>query len=164
MASLTKQQAEALLRAYIREQTEATDKEIAAYGRETAAQLQETEREAEAGRREAIATEREQYSKAAVQAMIDRYAVAQTLASLGLSRSGAADSAREATAVRKTVAEQQATAKTRQTLSALSQRLLTAREQATAKRESHAAAARKTLGGKIAEKRLTLNRATMQGG
>ena len=152
--AITKEQAEALLRAYIEKQTAATEAAIAAHDRET----DET-----GNRREALTEERAQYEKAAVQAMIDRYAVAQTLAKLGLSRSGTADAMGEAVTVRRTVAERQASDKRARALSALSERLLTAREQATAKKEKNAAAARRTLAGKIAEKTVTLNRAAIGG-
>lgn len=161
--AITKEQAEALLRAYIEKQTAATEAAIAAHDRETDETVKQTERAAEADRREALTEERAQYSKAAVQAMIDRYAVAQTLAKLGLSRSGTADAMGEAVTVRRTVAERQASDKRARALSALSERLLTAREQAAAKKEKNAAAARRTLAGKIAEKTVTLNRAAIGG-
>jgi hypothetical protein len=159
--AITKEQAAELLRAYIKTQTDATEAAIAQKQRETDEDLRETEAEIAQKRAVAETDERQAYSKAAVQALIDRHAVAQTLASLGMLRSGAADAATEAVNTRKTVAEQRAATQKRAVLSELSRRLQTARAQASVKKESVAADARKTLSGKIAEKTVSLNRAAV---
>ncbi len=161
MATLTREQAAELLRAYIEKQTAAADADIAAYDGKTDAALAQTEADIAAERREAKENERAAYSRAAVQALIDRYAVAQVLGSLGLSRSGAADSHREGIVLRQQTAQRRASAQKRQAVSELSRRLLSARQRADADKSQHAAAVNKTLAGKIAEKTLTLDRQTM---
>ena len=159
--AITKQQAADLLRAYIETQTKATEAAIAQKQRETDEALRETEAEISEKRAAAETDAKKAYSKAAVQALIDRHAVTQTLAALGMLRSGAADAATEAVGTRKTVAEQRAATQKRVVLSELSRRLQTARAQASVKKESVAADARKTLSGKIAEKTVSLNRAAV---
>ena len=161
MATITKRQAQKLLDAYTKEQTAAAEAAIAAYNREVDANMAETEAAVNAEKAKAETEAATTVDRAAVQALIDRYAVAETLGNLGLLRSGTADTAREGIARRRTTAEREAQTAKRQALSALSQRLVTARRQAEAKKQKNAATVRKTVAGKVAEKKLTLGK---QGG
>lgn len=158
---LTKAQAEALLAAYKKQQTEATGASIAAYNKAVDADTAATEAAVKAERKTAQETANTAIDRAAVKALIEKREIAETLSNLGLSRSGTADSANESIARKRTVSERQATAVKNASLSALSQRLVTARGQAEAKKAKHAASANKTLKAKIAEKKLTLDKATI---
>lgn len=158
---LTKRQAEELLAAYKKQQTDAANASIAAYNKTVDADVKDTESEIVADKREAQATANAAIDRAVVQALIEKRQIAETLSNLGLSRSGVADSANESIARRQQVSKRQATAKKTASLSALSQRLVTAREQAAAKKAKNAAAVNKTLGSKIAEKKLTLDKAAL---
>ena len=158
---LTKEQAKALLDAYEKQQTAATNASIAAYNKEVDADVKATETEIAAEKQKAQITADTVIDRAAVQALIERRQIAEAISNLGLSRSGVAASADESISRRRLVSENNATAAKRASLSALSQRLVTAREQAAAKKEKNAAAARKTLNSKIAEKKLTLDKATV---
>lgn len=158
---LTKEQAAALLAAYKKQQTEATDASIAAYNKTVDAELAATGATIAAEKQKAQATAEREVDRAAVKALIERRQIAETLSNLGLSRSGTADSANESIERERTVSERTARRTKQQSLSALSQRLVTAREQAAAKKEKNAASAKKTLKAKIAEKKLTLDKAAM---
>ncbi len=158
---MTKEQAKALLDAYEKQQTDATNASIAAYNKSVDADVKATESEIAAEKQKAGATADAAIDRAAVQALIEKHQIAEAISNLGLSRSGVAASADESIKRRRLVSESKATAAKRASLSALSQRLVTAREQATAKKEKNAAAAKKTLAGKIAEKKLTLDKATV---
>ena len=161
MATITKRQAQKLLDAYTKEQTAAAEAAITAYNREVDADTAETEVAVNADKAKAENEAAVAIDRAAVQALIDRYAVAETLGNLGLMRSGTADTAREGITRRRATTERQAQTTKQQTLSALSQRLVTARRQAEAKKQKNAATVRKTVASKVAEKTLTLGK---QGG
>lgn len=156
MAKLTKKQAEALLAAYTKEQTDAANAAITAYDGARDAEVAAVEREVAADTREALRETREALDGAAVKALIDRYAVRDAVAGLGLSQSGTADTALATVehTRRRTAAD--ARVKQREVLSALSEKLVSARESADAKKAQNAATIRRTLAGKIAEKRLSL--------
>ncbi len=158
---LTKEQAAALLAAYQQQQTDATDASIAAYNKTVDADLKKTETEIAAQQKDAQSTAGVTIDRAAVKALIEKRQIAETLSNLGLSHSGTADSANESVERKRTVSERSARAKQQQRLSALSQQLITAREQAAAKKEKNAASANKTLQAKIAEKKLTLDKAAL---
>lgn len=158
---LTKAQAAALLAAYQKQQTEATNASVAAYNKTVDADVRKTEAEIATERKDAQTTAEAAVDRAAIKALIERRQIAETLSNWGLSRSGAADSANESIERKRTVSERTARSKKQQALSVLSQRLVTAREQAAAKKAQHAASANKTLKAKIAEKKLTLDKAAM---
>ena len=158
---LTKWQADTLLAAYKKQQTDAANAAIAAYDAQVDADVSATERQVAADRKAAEQSAAASYDQLAVQAMIDRLRVAETLAGLGLARSGAADAAYDGIGRKRAVAERKTAQNTRAILSELSQKLVTARENAAAKKAKNAASVRKTLDGKVAEKRLTLTKATM---
>ena len=158
---LTKRQAETLLAAYQKQQTDAANAAIAAYDAQVDADVKQTEQAVTADRKTAQQKADFSYDQAAVQAMIDRLRVAETLSGLGLLRSGAADSAYESIGRKRTVFERNTAQNTRAALSELSQKLVTARENAAAKKAKNAASVRQTLEGKLAEKRLSLNKAAM---
>ncbi len=158
---LTRAQAAELLAAYQKQQTDATNASIAAYNKTVDADVKKTETEIAAEQKDAQQTADAAYDRAAVAALIERRQIAETLSNLGLLRSGTADSAAESIERRRTVSERTARLKKQQALSALSQRLVTAREQAAAKKANNAASANKTLKAKIAEKKLTLDKAAM---
>ncbi len=158
---LTKQQAEALLSAYQKQQTDAANASITAYDRAVDADTVATETEIAAEQKVAQATADAAYDRAVVEALIERRQIAETLSNLGLSRSGTAVSAQESVDRKRTVAERSATAVKQKSLSELSQRLVTAREQAAAKKAKNTATVNKALAGKIAEKKLTLDKAAI---
>ena len=158
---LTKEQAAALLAAYQKQQTDATNASIAAYNKTVDADLNKTEAAIAEEQREAQSTADAAYDRATVTALIERRKIAETLSNLGLSRSGTADSANESIERKRTVSERSAREKKQQVLSTLSQRLIAAREQAAAKKAEHTASANKTLKAKIAEKKLTLDKAAL---
>lgn len=158
---LTKQQAEALLSAYQKQQTDAANASITAYDRAVDADTVATETEIAAEQKVAQATADAAYDRAVVEALIERRQIAETLSNLGLSRSGTAASAQESVDRKRTVAERSATAVKQKSLSELSQRLVTAREQAAAKKAKNTATVNKALAGKIAEKKLTLDKAAI---
>lgn len=157
--AITKKQAAALLAAYKKEQTKAANASIEAYNREVDTATAAEEREVAQRWQKAAQTERAAYDTAAVQALIDRHVIAETLANRGLTQSGTADGLREGVARRQEVSTRRATASKKATLSELSQRLVTARQNAAAKKAKNAASVNKSLAGKIAEKQLTLNKA-----
>lgn len=158
---LTKKQAATLLSAYQKQQTDAANASIGAYNKAVDAETAEQEAAIVADRKTAQKTADAAYDRAAVQALIERRAIAETLANLGLSRSGVAASAGEGIERTKAVSDRAATAVKQKALSALSQRLVTAREQAAAKKAKNQASVNKTLMAKIAEKKLTLDKAAM---
>ncbi|MBQ7038223.1 MAG: hypothetical protein IJN61_03835 [Clostridia bacterium] len=158
---LTKEQAAALLAAYQKQQTDATNASIAAYNKTVDADLNKTEAAIAEEQREAQSTADAAYDRATVTALIERRKIAETLSNLGLSRSGTADSANESIERKRTVSERSAREKKQQVLSTLSQRLIAAREQAAAKKVQNTASANKTLKAKIAEKKLTLDKAAL---
>ncbi|MBQ9861759.1 MAG: hypothetical protein IJO75_05815 [Clostridia bacterium] len=158
---LTKEQAAALLAAYTKQQTDATGASIAAYNKAVDADLNKTEAEIATQQKDAQSAADAAYDRAAVAALIERRQIAETLSNLGLSRSGTADSAAESIERKRTVSERAAREKKQQVLSTLSQRLIAAREQAAAKKAEHTASANKTLKAKIAEKKLTLDKAAL---
>lgn len=158
---LTKEQAKALLDAYEKQQTAAVNASIAAYNKAVDADVKATESDVAADKQKAVATADTAIDRATVQALIEKRQIAEAITNLGLSRSGVAASADESVERRRLVSERNATAAKRASLSALSQRLVTAREQAAAKKEQNAASAKKTLQAKIAEKKLTLDKATV---
>lgn len=158
---LTKQQAEALLSAYQKQQTDEANASITAYDRAVDADTVATETEIAAEQKVAQATADAAYDRAVVEALIERRQIAETLSNLGLSRSGTAVSAQESVDRKRTVAERSATAVKQKSLSELSQRLVTAREQAAAKKAKNTATVNKALAGKIAEKKLTLDKAAI---
>lgn len=158
---LTKAQAAALLAAYQQQQTDAANASVAAYNKTVDTDLKKTETEIAAEKQEAQQTADTAYDRAAVAALIERRQIAETLSNLGLSRSGTADAASESIEHKRAVSERTAKLKKQQVLSALSQRLVTACEQAAAKKAQNAASANKTLKAKIAEKKLTLDKAAL---
>lgn len=158
---LTKEQAAALLAAYQKQQTDATNASIAAYNKTVDADLNKTEAAIAEEQREAQSTADAAYDRATVTALIERRKIAETLSNLGLSRSGTADSANESIERKRTISERSAREKKQQVLSTLSQRLIAAREQAAAKKVQNTASANKTLKAKIAEKKLTLDKAAL---
>lgn len=158
---LTKEQAAALLAAYQKQQTDATNASIAAYNKTVDADLNKTEASIAEEQREAQSTADAAYDRATVTALIERRQIAETLSNLGLSRSGTADSANESIERKRTISERSAREKKQQVLSTLSQRLIAAREQAAAKKAQNTASANKTLKAKIAEKKLTLDKAAL---
>ncbi len=158
---LTKAQAAELLAAYQKQQTDATKASIAAYNKTVDAELAATGATVAAERKAVQDTADAAVDRAAVKALIERRQIAETLSNLGLSRSGTADSANESIDRERVVSERTACAAKQKSLSALSQRLVTAREQAAAKKEKNAASANKTLQAKIAEKKLTLDKAAV---
>lgn len=159
--TLTKKQAAQLLATYKKQQTDATNASIAAYNKTVDAEVAATEAEVKTAQQTAQATADAAYDRAAVEALIERRQIAETLSNLGLSRSGTAESAVESIDRKRTVSDRTANAVKTQALSELSQRLVTAREQAAAKKAKNRANARKTLAGKIAEKKLTLDKAAL---
>lgn len=158
---LTKQQAASLLADYQKRQTNAANASIAAYNKAVDADIAATVTDIKAEQQQARETADAAYDRAAIEALIKRREIAETLSHLGLSRSGTADSARESIERKRTVSENRAMATKQKALSDLSQRLVTAREQAAAKKTKNAAGVNKTLAGKIAEKKLTLDKATL---
>lgn len=158
---LTKQQAEALLSAYQKQQTDAAKASIAAYNQTVDADTAATEAEIQAEQGAVHATADAAVDRAAIQALIERREIAETLSNLGLSRSGTAASARESIDRKQAIAARGANAVKAKALSSLSQKLVTAREQAAAKKEKNTATVNKTLQGKIAEKKLTLDKAAL---
>ncbi len=158
---LTKQQAAALLDAYQKQQTAAAEASIAAYNKTVDAASAATEAEIAAEQKTVRATADAAYDRAAVEALIERRQIAETLSNLGLSRSGTADSAAESVERKRTVSDRSASAVKTKALSELSQRLVAAREQAAAKKAKNQATVNKTLSAKIAEKKLTLDKAAL---
>lgn len=158
---LTKQQATALLNTYTKQQTDAAKASINAYNRAVDAETAATEASIKADQQQARATADAAYDRAAVGALIERRQIAETLSNLGLSHSGTADSAQESINRKRTVSDRAASAVKQKTLSNLSQQLVTAREQAEIKKAKNTATVNKTLQGKIAEKKLTLDKATL---
>lgn len=158
---LTKKQAAQLLSAYENEQTAAANASVAAYNKAVDADTEKTEAEIAAQQKDAQKTADTAYDRAALDALIERRRIAETLSNLGLSDSGVAKSAAESINRKQAVAVRTATAAKRKVLSELSQKLITAREQAAAKKAKNAASVNKTLKGKIAEKKLTLNKSAV---
>ena len=158
---LTKKQAAALLSAYQKQQTEAANASIKAYNKAVDAEIAEEKAEIADKQQQARKTADSAYDRAALSTLIERRAVAETLSNLGLSDSGVARSANESIDRKRTVADRTATSAKQKTLNELSQRLITAREQAAAKKAKNKASVNKTLAGKIAEKKLTLDKATI---
>ena len=156
MAKLTKKQVEALLSAYEKEQTDAANAAITAYDGVQDAQVAAVERETAADTRDVLADARRTLDDAAVKALIDRYAVRDAVAGLGLSRSGTADTALATVEHTRRRTAAQAAVRQRTALSELSEKLVRARETAAAKKAQNAAAVRKNLASKLAEKRLSL--------
>lgn len=157
---LTKKQAQALLDQYEKQQTAATEAAIAAYNKQVDAQ---TAADTEENRqKQAAATEKANiaYDAALISALADKYTIAEQVASRGLSRSGAATAAAAATEHRRALRQQAARATETDALAQLQANLLSAGRTAQAKKTANAATARKTLAGKVAEKRLTLMKNT----
>ena len=158
---LTKKQAAALLSAYENEQTAAANASIAAYNKAVDAETAEVQADVAAKEREANKTAAEAYDKALLETLIRRREVAETLGNWGLTRSGLVTSQNESIDRTQVVAQRTASAKKAAALAKLSQRLLTAREQAAAKKAKNTASVQKTLASKVAEKKLTLNKAAL---
>ncbi len=161
MAKLSTWQAKRLLEAYAQQQNAAAEQQIAAYDRVVDAALAETQADVQGQQQAADAAERAAWDRAAVEALAQRHRVAERLASLGLSRSGAAESAQDGIARARRQQQTAATETRRAALSALSKRLLTARTEASGKKEKNAATVRRSVAAKIAEKQLSLNKQTM---
>lgn len=161
MAKLTKRQATSLLNAYTKEQTAATEAAIRAKEAELDTALRQTEQAAASERAKVAADAAAALDRAAVNALIERYAIAERLQGMGLGSSGSYQAARESVGEAKTIAARRAKTAQATALSALSQKLKTAREKTAAEKTSYAAGARKSLAQKIAERKLTLNKQTM---
>lgn len=161
MATISKQKAQELLDAYTKQQTAATEAAIAAYNEKqdaAAAETQAENREKQAAAAEAATAA---YDKHLVQQLADEYRLAEQIANLGLNRSGTADAARSAVQRTRAVADAAARATHRQAVADLQQSLLTARRRTESNKASYAASARKTLQGKLAEKKLSLTKMTL---
>ena len=159
---LTKKQAEALLAAYTKAQTAATDQAIAA----AAAKQDETVRQATADKQAAVEQAREEakrsYDAQTVQRLADERMIAERVANLGLFGSGQhkalADGARRVW--ERGAAENKD--RQRQAFAAAETKLATVKATVAAEKKKTAADAKKTLAGKIAEKRLSLDRAVIR--
>lgn len=155
---VTKEQMQALLDAYIREQTAATEAAIEAYKRKVDLETEAKAQDIAARMKQATAAANAQYDAAAIQALINRRQAAEQIARWGLTHSGTAKARLQGIDNAQEVAVKQTANAQRASLSSLGEQLLTARKTAEGKKDEHAASARKTLGSKIAEKRVTLMR------
>ena len=153
---VTKEQMQALLDAYIREQTAATEAAIEAYKRKVDLETEAKAQDITARMKQATDDERTRFDAAAVQALIDRRDAAEQVARWGLSGSGTEKVRLQGADNARIGAQKKATATAGAALSSLGEQLLTARREAEGKKEQYAANTRKTLGSKIAEKRVTL--------
>ncbi len=158
---LTKKQAAALLSAYQQEQTAAANASVAAYNKAVDAETAQTEADIALKQKDAHHTADTAYDRAALRMLIERRQIAETLGNWGLSDSGVAKAEYESIDRKQAVSTSEATAVKNKTLSDLSQRLLTAREQAAVKKAKNQASVNKSLKNKIAEKKLTLDKAAM---
>lgn len=154
----TKKQAEALLAAYEKEQSDAVNKAIAAYDKKADAALQKKKEDAAASDAAAKTAANVAYDEARVKELVARRRIAEQLANWGLSSSGVADSAYAGLSRTRQAQNAEATAKKQASLTATAQALVAAKRETDAKKAENAAAARKTLASKVAEKRLTLMR------
>jgi hypothetical protein len=157
---LTKAQAQALLDEYTRQQTAATEAAIAAYDADVDARTAAQEATLRQKQGDTDKTAATAYDKNLIQALADRWQIAEQVANWGLSRSGTAKTRRSAALRKKQVADAAAAAAHKQATAAIQRELLTARRTAESGKAKNAASARKTLAGKVAEKRLTLMKNT----
>ncbi len=154
--TVTKEQVQALLDQYVREQTTATEAAIAAYERKIDAETQAEEEQLRDRMNEVSADARAQYDAEAVKALIARRAAQEQVARWGLSRSGTAKTRLQGISDAAATAAKRTAAQERASLDKISQQLLSASKTAQTKKDQHAASARKTLASKTAEKRVTL--------
>ncbi len=153
---VTKEQMEALLDAYIREQTAATEAAIEAYKRKVDLETEAKAQDITARMQQVTDDTKAQYDANAIQALIDRRRAEEQIARWGLTHSGSAKTRLQGVENAQKAAQDRTAAAERASLASLGQQLLTARKTAEGKKDEHAASARKTLGSKIAEKRVTL--------
>ncbi len=157
-SKLTKEQAQALLEAYMREQTAATEAAIAAYNAKTDTETAQKEEQLQQKMDDATQKANAAYDKQAIQALIDRRVLDEQIARWGLARSGTAAVRRQGVRDAATYAANETATEHRRALSDLNRQVLTARQTAERKKDQYAASARKTLASKGAEKRLSLMR------
>ena len=159
--TMSKQQAETLLNEYKTRLYAAAEEAIAAYDKklqsELAAQEADNLRKQQEQREEA----RKQYSANAVKALTEKRRVKEQLARRGLSRSGTANAALAAVAENKRQADANTTAAKAKAVGELREKLTTARSKAEQSARVNAANTRKTVENKVAEKRLTLMKGTV---
>lgn len=153
---VTKEQMEALLDAYIREQTAATEAAIEAYKRKVDLETEAKAQEITARMKQVTDDTKAQYDANAIQALINRRQAAEQIARWGLTHSGTAAARLQGLKNAENTAQKRVTAGQQASLSSLGEQMMTARRTAEGKKDEHAASARKTLNSKIAEKRVTL--------